>query len=57
MRWKGRGATKGGEFQWITGAMVISAVDEDNKIYRRVGWADLADDSIFDASEQSITLV
>lgn len=44
----------------IIGAMIVSVVDENRNIYRRIGWAEFIDgscDSYFAGDEENITLV
>ena len=41
---------------WL-GIILISAVDEAQQIYRRIGWAEILDGQYFDEDFTDITLI
>ena len=50
MKWEDNG-------RHTTGALILAEVDEDEKIYRRIGWLDVQDDDFFEEDETTIILV
>ncbi|KAH7087112.1 heterokaryon incompatibility protein-domain-containing protein [Paraphoma chrysanthemicola] len=41
----------------VTGAIILSPVDEGNGVYRRIGWLEVVDDRFFEEELKSISLV
>jgi len=45
------------DFMTVTGAMIITPVNTNEKIYRRIGWAEVVIDDLFGQDDQTIILV
>ena len=52
MRWETHS-----EIWETTGALILSAVDEKGRIYRRIGWLQAMNDYSFERELQTITLI
>jgi hypothetical protein len=48
---------QGGDYMTVTGAMIITPVNKGEKVYRRIGWAEVLIDDCFGQNDQTIILV
>jgi hypothetical protein len=50
-------SSEGGDYMRVTGAMIITPVNENEQVYRRIGWAEVVPDDCFGQNDQTIILV